>query len=193
MRLCSLLKFEKNWEVRIWEVTRMRACGARAAGRGPTTKLRKPSKNADQPAPLWGLVRVHVRRPMLVKNPSLLQQRCWSDYSDCVVWSESSRGGGDRSFCRFCLGLAAQWLIFKRVLQSNSVSESLIKFMIMQLHVQLNQHHCKQKTSCCLSGNHWNWEQNTCITKWMYTSADCSRLWKSPTIKTIIEDIKEVP
>ena len=33
----------------------------------------------------------------------------------------------------------------------NSVSISLIKFMIMQQHVQLNQHHCKQKlAAACL-------------------------------------------
>ena len=43
---------------------------------------------------------------------------------------------------------------------------------------------------------HWNWEQNTCIAKWMCTSADCKRLWKSPSMiifKTINEHIKEVP
>ena len=33
----------------------------------------------------------------------------------------------------------------------NSVLISLIKFMIMQQHVQLNQHHCKQKlAAACL-------------------------------------------
>ena len=36
------------------------------------------------------------------------------------------------SLPRFCLGLAVPWLIFKRVLETNSVSVSLIKFMIMQ-------------------------------------------------------------
>ena len=62
-------------------------------------------------------------------------------------------------FCRFCLGLAVPWLIFKSVLQMNSVSVSLIKFMIMQQYVQLIKIEfistpLKTKTNCCLSGKY---------------------------------------
>ena len=52
----------------------------------------------------------------------------------CVV---QAVGRGMHRSCRFGLGLAVPWLIFKRVLQMNTVSVSLIKFMIMHQHVQL--------------------------------------------------------
>ena len=63
------------------------------------------------------------------------------------------------SFCKFCLGLAVPWLIFKRVIQMNSVSVSLIKYMIMPQHLQLIKirfisTQLKAKTNCYLSGKY---------------------------------------
>ena len=52
------------------------------------------------------------------------------------------------SFCRFCLVLAIPWLTFNMILQINSVSVSLIKFMIMQQPINkigLSPHSSKQK------------------------------------------------
>ena len=138
------------------------------------------------------------QEPRASSAKTLLSLR--SDYSDCVVWSESSQDAHVilKVLLRVSCALAH---IQKGSPNELSFSIILIKFMIMQQYVQLikilfistplknkNQLLPVWKISLVtiiITGArtiHWNWEQNTCIAKWMCTSADCNRHWKSPTM-----------
>ena len=108
------------------KVTKVRAGGARDVGCWPTQtkKYVRPAKTQ------FGLhlcrARVPVSRCMPAKKTDDADQTTRTAYSD------PSLPRTHRSFCRFCLGLAVSWLIFKRTFLYFSPNEKLFTFLQMK-------------------------------------------------------------